>query len=77
MKHERTTAGTKRWTYTEQKSKGMGLMLLYEDLARARMRDTLEFAENERLVRKLAAANRWRWLARWAAKQANRAACGL
>jgi hypothetical protein len=63
--------------YADQQPKGMGLMLLYEDLARERMRETLDFAEHERLARKLAAANRWRWLARWAAKQANKAAYGL
>lgn len=77
MKLERNIVDRKRWMYAERRPKGMGMMLLHEDLARARTRETLEFAEHERFARKLAATNRWSWLASWAARQANRAACGL
>ncbi|HEX4252606.1 MAG TPA: hypothetical protein VH008_32390 [Pseudonocardia sp.] len=48
-------------------------MLLYEALARARMREAEEAARHHRLVRRLVAGRRWAWLARYAAKRAERA----
>ncbi|WP_153816579.1 hypothetical protein [Gandjariella thermophila] len=52
-------------------------MLLYEDLARARMREVREAVGDQRLARRLQATRRWRWLAGWAARRAARAAALL
>ena len=49
-------------------------MLLYEVLIRARMRDDQRRASQERLARRLTAARRWHRLARYADRQARRAA---
>jgi hypothetical protein len=48
-------------------------MLLYEALARARMREAEEAARNHRVIRQLLAGRRWAWLARYAAERAERA----
>lgn len=45
-------------------------MLLQEDLARARMRESQRVAAQERLARRLASARRWNRIARWAAARA-------
>jgi hypothetical protein len=48
-------------------------MLLYEALARARMREAEEAARRDRVVRRLVAGRRWAWLARYANERAERA----
>jgi hypothetical protein len=48
-------------------------MLLYEDLARARMRDAERFAHHHRTVRLLRSGRGWRRLARWTKQKAERA----
>jgi ribonucleotide reductase alpha subunit len=48
-------------------------MLLYENLARERMREAEQDAATQRLVRRLNAAKRWERLAAWAARRAERA----
>lgn len=48
-------------------------MLLYETLARERMREAEQDAAEQRLVRRLNAAKRWERLAAWAARRAKRA----
>ena len=49
---------------------GNTVMLLHEDLARARMRESQRVAAEERLARRLASARRWRRLAGWAGRHA-------
>jgi hypothetical protein len=48
-------------------------MLLYENLARERMREAEQDAAEQRLVRRLNAAKRWERLSAWAARRAKRA----
>jgi len=62
---------TKRTDHTVN-TMGVSTMLLYEDLARARMREAEQAASNQRLVRRLTAAKRWNRLSNWAAKRATR-----
>ncbi|MBV8996930.1 MAG: hypothetical protein JO287_25245 [Pseudonocardiales bacterium] len=50
------------------------IMLLYEVLARDRMRDDQRRARQALLVRRLVAARRWQRLARYADRRARRAA---
>jgi hypothetical protein len=55
---------------------GAVMLLMQEDLARARMRESQRSAAEWRLARRLASARRWSRLARWAARhaaEANRA----
>jgi hypothetical protein len=52
-------------------------MLLYEDLARSRMREAEQAASKLRLVRRLTAAKRWNRVSNWAAKRASRIASSL
>lgn len=52
---------------------GVSTMLLYEDLARARMREAEQAARELRLVRRLTAAKRWNRVSKWAARRAARA----
>ncbi|MDQ2879932.1 MAG: hypothetical protein M3Y48_01400 [Actinomycetota bacterium] len=49
-------------------------MLLYEVLARDRMRDDQHRARREQLARRLVTARRWQRLARYAERRARRAA---
>jgi hypothetical protein len=77
MKHHGNIVEKEHPMSAQDVSKGMGMMLLHEDLARARTREWLELAERNRLARRTAAVNRWRWLATWAARRASRAACAL
>lgn len=57
--------------------KGVNSMLLYEDLARSRMREAEQAASKLRLVRRLTTAKRWNRVSQWAAKRAERAASSL
>jgi hypothetical protein len=52
---------------------GSKTMLLYENLARERMREAEQDAAEQRLVRRLNAAKRWERLSAWAARRAKRA----
>jgi hypothetical protein len=52
---------------------GIKTMLLYENLARERMREAEQVAAEQRLVRRLNAAKRWERLAAWATRRAKRA----
>jgi hypothetical protein len=48
-------------------------MLIYENLARERMREAEQAANHARLVRRLSTAKRWDRLSAWAARRARRA----
>jgi hypothetical protein len=61
----------------ELDSKGNTAMLLQENLARTRMRESQRAAANHRLARRLQAAHRWRRLATWAERHAARSARAL
>jgi hypothetical protein len=52
---------------------GTKTMLLYENLARERMREAEQDAAEQRLVRRLNSARRWERLSAWAARRARRA----
>jgi hypothetical protein len=54
--------------------KGNRAMLIYEDLARERMREAERVARNQRLVRQFSAVKRWERVSAWAARRAQRAA---
>lgn len=56
---------------------GVDTMLLYEDLARSRMREAEQAASKLRLVRRLTAAKRWNRVLTWAAKRAARVDASL
>jgi len=58
-------------------AKGNAVMLLHEDLARARMRESQRVAAQARLARRLGTVRRWRRLAAWANSHAARAAAGV
>ena len=53
------------------------IMLMHEILARSRMREDQHRAQRERMARRLAAARRWRRLARYADRRAHRLTVGL
>ena len=52
---------------------GAVMLLMHEDLARARMRESQRAAADQRLARRLASARRWNRLARWAGRRASEA----
>ncbi len=52
---------------------GTKTMLLYENLARERMREAEQEAAEQRLGRRLNSARRWERLSAWAARRARRA----
>jgi hypothetical protein len=49
-------------------------MLIYEDLARERMREAERVAQEQRLVRRLNVIKRWERISAWASRRAQRAA---
>lgn len=53
--------------------KGSKTMLIYESLARERMREAEQVASQQRLVRRLNSAKRWERLSAWATKRAEQA----
>jgi hypothetical protein len=57
----------------DNRLKGSQSMLIYESLARERMREAEQVAQHQRLVRRLNSARRWDRLSRWAARRAERA----
>ncbi|MGH3762109.1 hypothetical protein [Actinophytocola sp.] len=54
-------------------SNGSQSMLIYENLARERMREAEQAADHARLVRRLNTARRWERFSAWAARRAQRA----
>jgi len=54
--------------------KGTKAMLLYEDLARERMREAHRAARQFRMARGLSTVRRWQRVSAWAARRAARAA---
>jgi hypothetical protein len=54
-------------------TEGSKTMLLYESLARERMREAEQDAAEQRLGRRLSSARRWERLSEWAARRARRA----
>ena len=58
---------------TDLRPSGSKSMLIYENLARERMREAEQAAEHARLVRRLSSAKRWQRLSAWAARRAKRA----
>ena len=57
-----------------EQPKGTSAMLLQEELARARMRESQRAAAEMRMARRLSSARRWERLARWTSRRAARAA---
>jgi hypothetical protein len=49
---------------------GAVMLLMQEDMARARMRESQRAAAEWRLARRLTSARRWSRLARWSARRA-------
>lgn len=58
---------------TDVRPNGSKTMLIYENLARERMREAEQAAAHARLVRRLSSARRWERLSAWAARRAKRA----
>ena len=58
---------------TDTRPNGSTSMLIYESLARERMREAEQAAEHARLVRRLSSAKRWGRISAWAARRASRA----
>jgi hypothetical protein len=56
---------------------GAVMLLMQEDLARTRMRESQRAAAEWRLARRLTSAKRWSRLARWAARHAAEANSSL
>lgn len=50
---------------------GAVMLLMHEDLARARMRESQRVAAQRRLARRLSSARRWSRLASWADRHAS------
>jgi hypothetical protein len=61
-----------RTCYQADELQGVSEMLLYEVLIRTRIREAEENARRQRQVRHLVAGQRWAWLARYAARRAER-----
>jgi len=58
---------------TDLRTSGSESMLIYETIARERMREAEQAADHARLVRRLSSAKRWQRLSVWAARRAQRA----
>lgn len=52
---------------------GTSFMLLDQELARIRLHEVRQVAEEQRLARRLSATSRWRRVAGWATRRAERA----
>jgi hypothetical protein len=61
----------------DQTSREISEMLMHEALARARMREAEQAAQQYRLARRVAAARSWQRLAAWTARRAARARANL
>ena len=66
----RTATGTPTGPYATSSVRSSEMLLINEDLARARMRELERHAEQARRVRRLVAARRWQRRARKAAQRA-------
>lgn len=53
-------------------NEGLTPMSLSEELVRIRIQEAQRFAEEQRLANRLASAQRWRRLSRWAGRRAAR-----
>ncbi len=53
-------------------NEGLTHMSLQEELVRIRIQEAQRFAEEQRLANRLASAQRWRRLSRWAGRRAAR-----
>lgn len=53
-------------------NEGLHPMSLQEELVRIRIQEAQRFAEEQRLANRLASAQRWRRLSRWAGRRAAR-----
>ena len=53
-------------------NEGLTPMSLNEELVRIRIQEAQRYAEEQRLANRLASAQRWRRLARWAGRRAAR-----
>lgn len=58
----------------DQHTEGTRAMLLHEELAKIRIREALRSAEEQRRAHRLVVAHRWRRVAGWAARRAERSA---
>ena len=67
---QRTEINTNSYAYP----KGTAVMLLQEELARARMRESQREAAEMRMARRLSSARRWERLAAWTSRRAAHAA---
>jgi hypothetical protein len=59
---------------SDYQPEGTSVMLLDQELARIRLHEVRLVAEEQRLARRLSATARWRKVAGWAARRAERAA---
>lgn len=77
--HPDPTAATSTATarHSSTPSQEFNAMLLYEILARTRMREDQHHASQARLAGRLAAVRRWQRIARYAERQARRAAARI
>lgn len=73
MKHAAIEPMTNYQLTTDLRPNGSKTMLIYENLARERMREAEQAAGHARLVRRLSSAKRWQRLSAWAARRAERA----
>jgi hypothetical protein len=73
MNHTVIDSTTANYTMTDLRPNGDMSMLIYESLARERMREAEQAADHARLVRRLSSARRWERLSAWAAGRARRA----
>jgi hypothetical protein len=73
MNHTAIDPMTANYTMTILRPNGDTSMLIYESLARERMREAEQAADHARLVRRLSSARRWERFSAWAAGRARRA----
>lgn len=73
MNHAAIDPMTDTELMTNPRPNGSKSMLIYENLARERMREAEQAANHARLVRRLSSARRWQRLSAWAARHAQRA----
>lgn len=69
MNTVRTSNSSMPTTYLNE---GLTSMSLNEELVRIRIQEAQRYAEEQRLANRLASAQRWRRLSRWAGRRAAR-----
>ena len=67
-------ANGNEWNVKSYAPRGTAAMLLQEELARFRMRESQRAAAEMRMARRLSSARRWERLAKWTSRRAARAA---